>query len=73
MPTPRLDEIEDRLGEMELALPGLLERRPAAAKYLARELDELIAECAESSSHWAAALSRARKLEGQLWQSPTGC
>lgn len=62
MPTPRIDEIGDRLAEMELALPGLAERGPDALRYLARELSELVGESASWSARWNQTWQRSRAL-----------
>lgn len=69
MPTPRIDEIDDRLAEMRLALPGLADRAPNALRFLARELDEIVAECSEWSHRWGATLAAARDLADEVSQT----
>ncbi len=72
VPTERIEEISDRIGEIEHALPGLLERRPEAAKYVARELKGLLAECEEAQVRWSELVSRARSLVERLGESECG-
>lgn len=66
MPTPRVDEILDRLAEMRLALPGLTDRSPTALRYLSRELEALIEECADWTGRWQEALEQSRRLAREL-------
>jgi len=65
MPEERIEEILDRLAEMEHALPGLRERSPAGAAYAEKELRALINECREERDRWQAALDRAQTLAGE--------
>jgi hypothetical protein len=65
IPTERIEEILDRLAEMEHALPGLRERSPATAAYAVRELRLLITECSEERDRWQGALDRARTLAAE--------
>ena len=65
MPPDRIEEILDRLAEMEHALPGMREHSPASAIYVARELELLIAECSKERDRWQGALDRARTLEAE--------
>ncbi|MHB9149660.1 MAG: hypothetical protein ACYC33_06195 [Thermoleophilia bacterium] len=55
-------EIEDRLAEMELGLPGLLTRNDRAALYLERELNDLLQECRTESDAWTVLSTRAEAL-----------
>jgi hypothetical protein len=65
MPVERIEEILDRLAEMEHALPGLRERSPAAAAYAEKELRALITECGEERDCWQAAFDRAQTLAAE--------
>lgn len=55
-------EIEDRLAEMELGLPGLLSRNDRAALYLAKELNGLLQECRTQRDAWTLLSKRAEAL-----------
>lgn len=55
-------EIEDRLAEMELGLPGLLSRNDRAALYLERELNGLLQECRTQQEAWTLLSTRAETL-----------
>lgn len=70
MPTERIEEILDRLAEMEHALPGLRERSPATAAYVVRELQVLIAECSHERDRWQGALDRAWALAADPAERP---
>jgi len=70
MPEQRIEEILDRLAEMEHALPGLRERSPATAAYVVRELQLVIAECSEERDRWQSALDRARALADEPAERP---
>lgn len=65
MPTERVEEILDRLAEMEHALPGLRGRSPATADYVIRELLLLLTECSEERDRWQGALDRTRNLAAE--------
>jgi|GEM_PF-3330569 len=65
MPDKRIEEILDRVAEMEHALPGLRDRSPAAATHVVRELRALIAECRDERDHWQKVLDRAQALAGK--------
>ena len=65
MPTERIEEILDRLAEMEHALPGLRERSPASAAYVVSELRLLIAECSDERDRWQETLDRARSVAAE--------
>jgi len=65
MPTERIEEILDRLAEMEYALPGLRQCSPAAAAYMVKELRLLVTECSAERNRWQGALDRARTLAAQ--------
>lgn len=70
MPEERIEEILDRLAEMEHSLPGLRERSPATAAYVVRELQILIVECSQEQDRWQGALDRARALAAEPAQQP---
>jgi hypothetical protein len=70
MPTERIEEILDRLAEMEYALPGLRERSPATAAYVEKELRLLITECRDERDRWQSALDRARALADEPAERP---
>lgn len=55
-------QIEDRLAEMELGLPGLLSRNDRAALYLERELAGLLRECRTQRDAWTLLCTRAEAL-----------
>lgn len=65
MPDKRIEEILDRVTEMEHALPGLRDRSPAAATHVVRELRALIAECSEERDRWQRVLDRAQTLANE--------
>ncbi len=65
MPVERIEEILDRLAEMEHALPGLRERSPAGAAYAEKELRALITECRDERDRWQSALVRAQALAAE--------
>lgn len=65
MPTERIEEIQDRLAEIEHALPGLRDRSPAAAAHVVKELQLLITECSEEHNRWQGALDCARTLAAE--------
>lgn len=56
-------EIEDRLAEMELGLPGLLSRNDRAVLYLERELNGLLRECRTQRDAWTVLSKRAEALQ----------
>ena len=59
-------EIEDRLAEMELGLPGLLSRNDRAVLYLERELSDLLRECRTERDAWTLLSRRAEALQATV-------
>lgn len=58
----RLTEYEDRLAEVEHALPGLQARPDDAARYLRREIERLTEECRERRDRWTEVTRRAERV-----------
>ena len=58
----RLTEYEDRLAEVEHALPGLQARPGDAARYLRKEIERLTEECRETRDRWADVTRRAERV-----------
>ena len=57
-----LAEYEDRLAEVEHALPGLLARPGDAARYVQREIEALTEQCRERRDRWADVTRRAERI-----------
>lgn len=64
----RVEDVLNRLAEMEHALPRLRDRSPAAAGYIEKELAQIIEECTAERDQWQDVLDRAHRLAG----SPDG-
>lgn len=61
----RMEDVLDRLAEMEHALPRLRDRSPAAAGYILKELEQIIEECTTERDRWQEVLDRAHRLAGR--------
>jgi hypothetical protein len=66
----RLAEYEDRLAEVEHALPGLRERGGDAARYLRLEMERLAGECRERRDRWSDIVRRAEGVLSRLDDPP---
>jgi len=62
----RLTEFEDRLAEVEHALPGIRERGGDAARYLRLEIERLTEECRERRDRWSEVTQRAEEIAAML-------
>jgi hypothetical protein len=61
----RIEEIEDRVAELHIAL-ATLPRGSRALLFMQRELEELMQECAERAERWGAVLQKGQKLAGAI-------
>jgi len=66
----QLAEYEDRLAEVEHALPGLKERGGDAARYLRIEMQRLAEECRERRDRWSEVVHRAEDVLSRLEDPP---
>jgi hypothetical protein len=62
----QLAEYEDRLAEVEHALPGITQRGGDAARYLLLEIERLADECRERRDRWSEVTRRAEKIVALL-------
>lgn len=60
-----IEDVHDRLAEMEHALPRLRDRSPAAAGYILKELAQIIEECTAERDRWQEVIERAHRLAGR--------